>query len=343
MSKPTEIKEQELKGALKKAQETVKAEQKAKHKAGKLSALVMLGLTLAGLPFIPKTSAKPAEAPATSAKLPSAKTTTKKVGGTPAVAAKVASKAAAKTSTSSKKTTTKTTVATATKTIVQAKISNPDVKPFTGLNMPFAVASNWSNYSGGSGITYDVGGGKTIRMGVQNGKFVAQKGDTWFVYGWFGNIEAAKNVNYSHWGGRHGGIDFAASYGLPVTAAADGVVVKAGTFIGNCVIIRHADGYETTYGHLSSINVKVGQKVTAGQRIGAVGNSGTTNPHLHFELDRKVGNKYYNVNPKKFLKVDWNKTIIPKNSSANKFTTASPTNPDAQSDFTWNLTAYRSW
>ena len=54
---------------------------------------------------------------------------------------------------------------------------------------------------------------------------------------------------------------------------------------GNIIHIRHGNGMETRYAHLSKINFKVGQKVTAGQAIGRVGSTGTaTGPHLHFEV-----------------------------------------------------------
>jgi len=65
------------------------------------------------------------------------------------------------------------------------------------------------------------------------------------------------------------------------------VVVSAGVLggYGNQVLVQHADGLQTRYGHLSQIAVRVGQVVTAGERIGAVGNTGvSTGPHLHFEV-----------------------------------------------------------
>lgn len=87
--------------------------------------------------------------------------------------------------------------------------------------------------------------------------------------------------------GYHTGLDFAAPSGTPVVAALHGTVVDAGWngAYGNQITIRHADGTQTTYAHLSSINVSVGQSVGTGQRIGAVGSTGnSTGPHLHFEV-----------------------------------------------------------
>lgn len=87
----------------------------------------------------------------------------------------------------------------------------------------------------------------------------------------------------------HRGLDFAAREGTAVVAAMPGRVVAAGPLggYGNQVLLQHPDGSETRYGHLSQIGVRVGQAVTAGERIGAVGNTGvSTGAHLHFEVLR---------------------------------------------------------
>jgi murein DD-endopeptidase MepM/ murein hydrolase activator NlpD len=85
----------------------------------------------------------------------------------------------------------------------------------------------------------------------------------------------------------HKGIDFACSVGEPIYAALSGEVYLAGFNnggYGNNVIIQHGDKY-TLYGHMSSIKVKKGQKVEAGQQVGACGSTGrSTGPHLHFEI-----------------------------------------------------------
>lgn len=85
----------------------------------------------------------------------------------------------------------------------------------------------------------------------------------------------------------HLGIDYAAPVGTPVQAIASGEVTAAGYFGagGNTVCIRHANGYESRYLHLSRIAVRRGQKVTQGQVIGYVGATGlATGPHLDFRL-----------------------------------------------------------
>ncbi len=90
-------------------------------------------------------------------------------------------------------------------------------------------------------------------------------------------------------GQNHPGFDLAAPTGTPVGAAAEGTVTHAGPAggYGNLIIVKHANGYESRYGHLSAIDVKVGDQVTPGQAIGAVGTTGySTGPHLHFEVRR---------------------------------------------------------
>lgn len=104
------------------------------------------------------------------------------------------------------------------------------------------------------------------------------------------------------WGTRmHSGTDFAAAYGTPIYSTADGVVTRAGwsSGYGRLVKIQHAFGIETRYGHLAQIRVSVGQKVSRGERIGDMGNSGrSTGTHLHYEV-RIGGNA---VNPMTFIK-----------------------------------------
>lgn len=91
----------------------------------------------------------------------------------------------------------------------------------------------------------------------------------------------------------HQGVDFAAAQGTPILAATDGVVVAAGpaSGFGNWIIVdTNFDGQllSTVYGHMfdEGVDVTVGERVLAGQQIGAVGSAGsdTTGPHLHFEV-----------------------------------------------------------
>ena len=85
----------------------------------------------------------------------------------------------------------------------------------------------------------------------------------------------------------HGGTDFRGAVGTPVLAPASGTVVLAEPLVvrGNAILIDHGWGVVTGYWHLSHIDVTVGQTVTQGLRIGAIGNTGlSTGPHLHWEL-----------------------------------------------------------
>ncbi len=84
----------------------------------------------------------------------------------------------------------------------------------------------------------------------------------------------------------HHGIDMAASKGTEVNSAAGGNVIWVGNIngYGTTVIIEHANGYYSLYGHLNSTKVTVGAEVKNGQTLGAVGNTGVgTGPHLHLE------------------------------------------------------------
>lgn len=96
----------------------------------------------------------------------------------------------------------------------------------------------------------------------------------------------------------HHGLDYSAPTGTPVSAIGDGKVIFTGTKggYGRLVGIRHRNGYETYYGHLSRIdkNVHIGARVDQGQIIGYVGQSGlATGPHLHYEV--RINHK--SVNP----------------------------------------------
>ena len=91
----------------------------------------------------------------------------------------------------------------------------------------------------------------------------------------------------ARWGSTHTGLDIANDEGTPVGAAAGGTVTRAGWSgsYGNLVVISHGNGVETWYAHCSAIYVNVGQSVSQGQLICAVGETGNaTGPHLHLEI-----------------------------------------------------------
>ena len=119
-----------------------------------------------------------------------------------------------------------------------------------------------------------------------------------------GKLESGMGGRRNPFGGRgfeyHEGQDIDASYGTPVMVAASGTVTIAGRQrgYGNVIYVDHGAGLSTRYGHLSEIEVKVGQTVTRGQTIGLVGSTGrSTGPHLHYEV--RINNQP--VDPRQYL------------------------------------------
>jgi murein DD-endopeptidase MepM/ murein hydrolase activator NlpD len=99
----------------------------------------------------------------------------------------------------------------------------------------------------------------------------------------------------------HAGIDLRAKTGTKVVSTKDGVISFAGraSGYGKLIIIKHSNGYETRYAHLSKIDVKKGQKVKKNEYIALSGATGrVSGPHLHFEI-RKNGKV---TNPINYLK-----------------------------------------
>ncbi len=112
-------------------------------------------------------------------------------------------------------------------------------------------------------------------------------------------IRPTGGIISSRYGNRHGefhtGVDFASSRGTPIKVSNTGKVVSAG-WKGNyglCVIVDHGNGVQTLYGHCSKLYVSVGQYVSKGDVIAAVGSTGrSTGPHVHFEV--RINGKYTN-------------------------------------------------
>lgn len=89
------------------------------------------------------------------------------------------------------------------------------------------------------------------------------------------------------WGSFHAGIDIANSNGTPILSVLDGTVIDSGpaSGYGNWIRVKHEDGSVAVYGHMESLDVAVGDHVTAGQKIAGMGNLGfSTGTHLHFEI-----------------------------------------------------------
>ena len=118
-------------------------------------------------------------------------------------------------------------------------------------------------------------------------------------------ITPYRNGDDPYAGGQHRGVDIAGPVGTPVVAAAGGEVLFAGTAgsSGVTVSIRTAEGFDTSYLHLSSLSVRKGDRVSAGGRVGAVGTSGRRSaerPHLHFGV-RVSGSRHDYRDPLAFL------------------------------------------
>src|SRR3990172_9268705 len=130
------------------------------------------------------------------------------------------------------------------------------------LQVPFREASLWQDWPGVARTTVTLlVEGQPKLFGVFQDSFVAQPGDTWFVYGLHGYQAAARTTAAGEsvqWQSRHNGIDFVAAPGLTVRAAADGEVIFAGDAFGQTVVMQHERGFQTTYGYLKDVTVKVG-------------------------------------------------------------------------------------
>ena len=171
-----------------------------------------------------------------------------------------------------------------------------------GLSTPVSAAAAVA----GSALLTGKGGGGTTGYGASFG--VGKSGHTGGsspVAGAAVSAGYGATDNSGIWastGNTHTGTDYAVAKGTPVTFAyADGIVsqVDINSDYGTSVMIDHADGTQTLYGHLSERSVKVGDAVKLGQRIGKSGDSGNANgPHLHFEMRKGKNNP---VDPSKYM------------------------------------------
>jgi murein DD-endopeptidase MepM/ murein hydrolase activator NlpD len=177
-----------------------------------------------------------------------------------------------------------------------AKIADILAYPGNGLDMtdPVIKAGNYIMIPGGSRaflqwLVPTIPRGKAgvavniIGAGACDTSTGGYYGSGYFV--WPAGNHYLSGNDYSPW---HLGIDIAAGMGAPVFAADSGLVVYSGWSTqgyGNLIVIDHGNGYQTLYGHLSTLFVSCGEGVFQGEEIALSGSTGnSTGPHLHFEV-----------------------------------------------------------
>ncbi|WP_342513857.1 M23 family metallopeptidase [Sporosarcina sp. FSL K6-1522] len=130
-------------------------------------------------------------------------------------------------------------------------------------------------------------------------KVVPSRGTGTFVWPTVGGYVSSPMG--ARWGSTHLGMDIARPSSRSILAADNGVVTAVGVYgtYGNRIVIKHNNGYETLYGHLASMDVRVGQVVSRGTKIGVMGSTGrSTGVHLHFEVIKNGTN----INPMSVLR-----------------------------------------
>ena len=171
-----------------------------------------------------------------------------------------------------------------TSPIATEGVPSPGVKPVVAAVAPAAMSANRPTMT----TAVDAPSAATGEISLQMAARVSS------AYGW--------RLDPLGRGSRfHGGIDLAARQGTEVPSAAAGTVVTAeeqGGY-GLTVVVRHDDGYESRYAHLSALTVSAGDEVRRGQQVGRVGSTGrSTGPHLHFEVTQ-AGRR---VDPERFVR-----------------------------------------
>ena len=121
----------------------------------------------------------------------------------------------------------------------------------------------------------------------EKSSMLASTPSVWPVRGWVSSGYGKRISPFTGLTERHTGIDIANRSGTKVVASADGIVIYSGRngSLGKSVRVKHGYGLKTTYGHLSKIFVKKGEKVKRGQKIAEMGSTGrSTGPHLHYDV-----------------------------------------------------------
>ncbi len=142
---------------------------------------------------------------------------------------------------------------------------------------------------------------RVLRSGVdRRNALAAATPSIWPAHGWLSSRTGGRTDPFTGEQDYHPGLDISADAGSPIYATADGTISVAsfsGAY-GNLIVIDHAYGIESRYGHLSAFRVQRGQFVKRGELIGLVGATGrATGPHLHYEI--RVNGRV--LNPLQFL------------------------------------------
>ncbi len=185
-----------------------------------------------------------------------------------------------------------------------AALASEDVDPASLRRLGFYPAK------GGQGGPFDTKGDPTFKQlfsswkkldSLQNGA-IAIPSDKPVKSAAFTSGYGVRSDPFQGRAAMHAGIDLSGPVGTPIYATADGVVTAAGWNsggYGNLVKLDHGRGIETRYGHLSSMVIQPGQRVTRGQLIGRMGSTGrSTGSHLHYEV--RIDDRA--VNPIPFMK-----------------------------------------
>lgn len=187
--------------------------------------------------------------------------------------------------------------------VVDNVVDNPD--NFTDANYTASLdeltSLRTTALSGRLSRAFEIGLSPTSHDGGDSVINMADAPELWPVMGPITSSFGERADPFNGEGAFHKGIDISASYGEPVRATADGVVVTAGmgNGYGREILIDHGSGIATLYGHLSGFACTPGEQVKVGQIIGYVGTSGrSTGPHLHYEVH--IRNTA--VNPHKYLR-----------------------------------------
>ncbi len=174
-----------------------------------------------------------------------------------------------------------------------AGVDATEIATFNGLSTDQVLALNTTIIIPDADSAFGPGHNDTSKDTSKNTKLAknANKKTTKTVKKVGGSGYYACPINAIRTQGVHGhnGVDYAAPVGTSIIAAADGEVMISRTGwnggYGTYIVIKHANGTQTLYAHMSQLNVNPGEKVVKGQVIGKMGNTGqSTGPHVHFEI-----------------------------------------------------------